>query len=116
MVSVSVMTALHATSPIVTLTDAASIAVNFNSGQNFMVSLGGNRTLESGSNVLPGQTGSIFLVQDGTGSRTLSYGANWKFPAATAPTLTTTASAIDRLDYIIYGVSAIHAVLTKAMG
>jgi len=116
MVSVSVMTALHATSPIVTLTDGTSIAVNFNAGQNFMVSLGGNRTLESGSNVLPGQTGSIFLVQDGTGSRTLSYGANWKFPAATAPTLTTTASAIDRLDYIIYGVSAIHAVLTKAMG
>jgi hypothetical protein len=112
-VSVSGFSAVFAVSPWISLTDAASVAVNFKTGQNFVVQLGGNRTLENGTNLSLGQSGSIFIVQDGTGSRTLSYGASWKFPGGTAPTLTTTSAAIDRLDYVIYGVSAIQAVLTK---
>jgi hypothetical protein len=112
-VSVSGFSAVFAVSPWISLTDAVSVAVNFKTGQNFVVQLGGNRTLENGTNLSLGQSGSIFIVQDGTGSRTLSYGASWKFPGGTAPTLTTTSAAIDRLDYVIYGVSAIQAVLTK---
>ena len=82
--------------------------------QNFSVTLGGNRTLANPSNQVAGQTGSIFVTQDGTGSRTLSYGANWDFPAGTAPTLTTTASAIDRIDYIVRASGSIQAIATLA--
>jgi len=41
------------------------------------------------------------VTQDGTGSQTLAFGSFFHFAAATAPTLTTTANAIDRIDYIV---------------
>lgn len=97
---------------LVSLTDAASIAINFNTAQNFVVQLGGNRTLENPTNCVEGQTGSIFLVQDGTGSRTLSFGTHWKFPSGTAPTLTTDISARDRVDYIVFTSAEVQAVVT----
>ena len=60
---------------IATLTDGATITPDFGANQNFTVTLGGNRTLANPSNMVVGQTGSIFVVQDGTGSRTLSFGS-----------------------------------------
>ncbi len=95
------------------LTDGANIAVDFDAGQNFAVTLAGNRTLDNPTNADAGQVGSIFIVQDGTGSRTLSYGTSWEFPAGTAPTLSTSINAVDRLDYIVYSSTKIHSVLTK---
>ena len=97
---------------IVSLTDGANISVDFNSGQNFAVQLAGNRTIDNPTNCVPGQTGSIFVIQDGTGSRTLSFGTNYKFPGGTAPTLSTGASAADRIDYITFTSTNIHAVAT----
>ena len=67
-------------------------------------------TLANPSNVTAGQSGSIFITQDGTGSRTLSYGTHFDFPSGTAPTLTTTASATDRIDYVVLSSTSIHAV------
>jgi hypothetical protein len=95
-----------------TLTDGATITPDFDANQNFSVTLGGNRTLANPSNIDAGQTGSIFVVQDGTGSRTLSFGSYWKFAGGTAPTLSTAAGAVDRIDYIVYTTTAIHAVAT----
>ena len=97
---------------ITALTDAATIAVDFDSSNNFSVTLGDNRTLGQPSNQTVGQSGSIFITQDGTGSRTLGYHADWKWAAATAPTLTTTAAAVDRIDYIVAAANKIHAVAT----
>ena len=99
-------------SNIVTLTDAANIAYDMDDGNNATVTLGGNRTLDNPSNVTVGQSGSIFIVQDGTGSRTLSFGSAYDFAGGTAPTLTTTASAVDRIDYVVRTTSSIHCVFT----
>ena len=99
---------------VATLTDGASITPDFGANQNFTVTLGGGRTLENPSNMVVGQTGSIFVVQDATGSRTLSFGSYWDFAGGTAPTLTTTASAVDRIDYIVRTSTSIHAVVTLA--
>ena len=96
------------------LTDGTNISIDFNVGQNFTVTLAGNRTLDNPTNCVAGQVGSIFVVQDGTGSRTLAYGGNWDFTAGTAPTLSTDADAIDRLDYIVHTSTDVQAVLTKA--
>jgi hypothetical protein len=93
-----------------TLTDGATITPDFDANQNFTVTLGGNRTLANPTNVDAGQTGSIFVVQDATGGRTLSFGANWKFAGGTAPTLSTGANAVDRIDYIVKSSTEIHAV------
>ena len=86
---------------ITTLTDAATIAVDMDDNNNFKVTLGGNRTLGNPSNVVEGQTGFIEVIQDGTGSRTLSFSSNYRFVGGTAPTLTTTASAVDILAYAV---------------
>ena len=103
-----------AVADLVALTDGATVAVDFDTGQNFTLTLAGNRALGNPTNVTAGQTGSIFVTQDGTGSRTLSYGTSWEFPAATAPTLTTTAAAVDRIDYIVKSSTSIQAVATLA--
>ena len=92
------------------LTDGTSIAVNFNTAQNFIIQLAGNRTLENPTNCVAGQTGSIVIVQDGTGGRTLSYGTSWNFIGGTAPTLSTGVSAVDRIDYIVYTSTAVQAI------
>lgn len=97
---------------IVTLTDGATVTPDMADGNNFSLTLGGNRTLANPTNLTAGQSGSIFLVQDGTGSRTLAYGSYYDFAGGTAPTLTTTASAVDRIDYIVRSTTSIHCVFT----
>ena len=98
---------------ITTLTDGATITADFATTNHFQVTLGGNRTLANPSNQTAGQSGAIRVVQDGTGSRTLAYGSNWKFPNGTAPTLTTTANAVDVLVYFVESASRITARLVS---
>ena len=95
---------------VTALTDAASIATDLALSNNFAITLGGNRTLANPTNITAGQSGSIFVTQDGTGSRTLAYGTNFKFVAGTAPTLSTAASSVDRIDYVVASATQIHAV------
>lgn len=97
---------------IVTIQDAANLAYDMDDGVNATVTLGGNRTLDNPSNITVGQSGSIFIVQDGTGSRTLSYGSAFDFAGGTAPTLSTAANAVDRIDYVVRTTSSIHCVFT----
>lgn len=99
---------------ITTLTDGATITPDFAASNNYTVTLAGNRTLANPSNLTAGQSGSIFILQDGTGSRTLAFGSYWDFASGTAPTLTTDASAVDRVDYIVRSTTSIHAVFTAA--
>ena len=97
------------------LTDGASITIDGNTGLNFKVTLGGNRTLANPTNMKTGQSGVIIVTQDGTGSRTLAYGSNWKFPggAATGGVLSTTANAVDVISYYVRSDGTILATLSK---
>jgi hypothetical protein len=97
---------------ITALTDGSSITPDLADSNNFSVTLGGNRTLANPSNIVAGQSGSIFVTQDGTGSRTLAYGSYWDFAGGTAPTLSTSANAVDRIDYVVRTSTSIHAVFT----
>jgi hypothetical protein len=97
---------------ITALTSGTSITIDMADSNNFSVTLGHNATFANPSNDTAGQCGSIFITQDGTGSRTASWGTDWDFAGGTAPTLTTTAGAVDRIDYVILDSSNIHAVAT----
>jgi hypothetical protein len=90
---------VYSAADIVSLTDAATIAVDMATFINATVTLGGNRTLGAPSNPKVGQSGTIYIVQDGTGSRTLAFHANYKFAGGTAPTVTPAASAVTALHY-----------------
>ena len=85
-------------------------ALNLALSNNFKITLGENSTISQPSNQVAGQSGSIFVTQDGTGSRTLAYHADFKWAGGTAPTLTTTAAAVDRIDYVVAAANKIHAV------
>ena len=78
-----------------TLTDGATINWDASTQDVCKVTLGGNRTLAAPTNNTTGQFISILVIQDGTGSRTLTWNAVFEFAADTAPILTTTASKGD---------------------
>ena len=78
-----------------TLTDGATINWDMSTQSVAKVTLGGNRTLAAPSNSSTGQFCSINVIQDGTGSRTLTWNAVFEFADDTAPTLTSTASKGD---------------------
>jgi len=96
---------------VTALTDGATITADLAVANNFSVTLGGNRTLANPSNQTAGQHGTIVITQDATGGRTLAFGSNWKFPAGTAPSLTTTANAVDVLAYYVESATRITARL-----
>ena len=82
-----------------TLTDEATITWDASSNQVCKVTLAGNRTMAAPTNQVDGAFYHITVIQDGTGSRTITWNAVFKFPSDTAPTLTTTASEQDELTF-----------------
>jgi len=80
-----------------TLTDAATIVWNVINSPVAKVTLGASRTLAAPSGTTPaaGQFASLLIIQDGTGSRTITWNAVYEFAADTAPTLTATANLGD---------------------
>ena len=84
-----------AVAPEATLTDASTVTINALTQSVSKVTLGGNRTIGLASGGVAGAFISILIIQDGTGSRTVSWNAAYEFAADTAPTLTTTANLGD---------------------
>lgn len=84
------------TAPPVTLTDQATITTDATQSCHFRVTLGGNRTLDNPTGLVDGQRVTWEIVQDGTGSRTLSYGSMFTFGTdVPSPTLSTTGGKRD---------------------
>lgn len=81
----------------VTLTDGTTITPDASLSNNFRVVLAGNRALANPTNLVAGQIINFIIVQDTTGTRTLTYGTMFKWPGATPPTLSTAANAVDVL-------------------
>ncbi len=74
-----------AASNITALSDGATITIDMATACHHSVTLGGNRTFAAPSNQVVGQSGSIFITQDGTGSRTASFNSAFKFKGGVAP-------------------------------
>jgi hypothetical protein len=79
------------------LTDGATITIDCTLSNVFSVTLGGNRTFAAPTSPYDGQVINVILVQDATGSRTITWNAAFPWPAATPPTLTTTGNAVDMI-------------------
>lgn len=86
-----------------TLTDGATINWDLRYEQVAEVTLAGNRTLANPTNGEAGGTYLLVVRQDATGSRTLNFGANYRFPGGTVPTMTSTANAVDVLTFVYDG-------------
>jgi hypothetical protein len=81
--------------PEATLTDGATVTWDASTAPVCKLTLGGNRTLSAPTNGATGQFISIAVIQDATGSRTLTWNSAYEFTGDTAPTLTTTVSKAD---------------------
>lgn len=90
---------LNGTSNPVTDTDGATVTFNLDNGKVHQVTLAGNRTLAI-SNEKVGQTFIIKLIQDGTGSRTVTWFTTINWAGDVAPVLTTTASKWDVFGFL----------------
>ena len=86
-------------SSVSSLTDGANIDWDLDTQQVAKVTLAGNRTMNVPTNMQDGAFYSLTVTQDATGSRTLTWNSIFKFPSGIAPTLTTTANAIDKLTF-----------------
>ena len=88
---------------LATITDAVNLAWTVSTGQKAKVTLGGNRTMNAVTGAVEGATYSLWVFQDATGSRTITWttagAGGFDFGAAGAPTLTTTASKADLLTF-----------------
>jgi hypothetical protein len=87
-----------------TLTDTSnsgSITLDFDTYQNFVLTATGNITLANPSTESVGQSGIIVLIQDGTGSRTLSLGTDYETAGGAGLTISTAASAVDVIPYFV---------------
>lgn len=103
--------------PPQTLTDATTIATNAALGNYFRVTLGGNRTLGNPTNPTDGQKIVWELIQDGTGSRTITLDTAFALGTTLASvTLTTTASKRDMLGAVYNATTSKWYVLALSKG
>ena len=95
-----------------TLTDGATVNWDLLAGAFASVTLGGNRALANPSNVGPaGMSYTLKVVQDGTGSRTLSFGSAYLFAGGVDPVLSTAASAVDYIFFVSDGTNLVGSML-----
>ena len=95
---------------ITAATSSTGITLDFGASCHHSVTLAHNTAFADPSNEVAGQSGSIIITQDGTGGRTASWNSAFKWAGGTAPTLSTGANAVDRIDYLVVAAGNIHAV------
>ncbi|RJT32806.1 hypothetical protein D3227_25745 [Mesorhizobium waimense] len=106
---------IESASALVTLTDGANISLDWDAGINRALTIGGNRTLDNPTNGQPGTWRTIIITQDGTGTRTLVYGNQYKFPGGTEPVLTTAAASVDVLNILCVTTSNFYVFVANDM-
>ncbi len=88
---------------------------DFSVANYITLTLTGNVTVQNPTTESVGQSGSIIITQDNTGSRTCGWSNQFKWTGGTAPTLSTAASAVDRIDYLVVAADTIHCVASLAV-
>ena len=89
-------------------TNSGGITLDFNAYQNFILTFTGNVTLDNPTTETVGQSGIIVVIQDGTGSRTLSLGTDYETPGGSGLTISTAASAVDIIPYFVKAAGSIQ--------
>ena len=88
----------------------STVTLNMNTSNYFSLTANGNITIANPSNTTAGQAGALFVTAHG--SFTTSFGSHWRFATGTAPTMSTSAGKVDRIDYVVQSANTIHAVAT----
>lgn len=98
-----------------TQTPGGTFTMNFAVANSFSATFGaGNLTIANPTNVKSAQEGCLALTQDSVGGRTASWGANFKWPSGTPPTLSTAANATDLVCWHAVSPTFVGGQLTMA--
>lgn len=98
---------------VVPLTSAASITIDFSTGNNFILTTGHSAiAFANPTTEVAGQSGSIFIVQGSTTCAAPTWGDQYLFAGGAAPALTGTTGVISRIDYVVQEAGKIHCVTT----
>lgn len=86
---------------VVALTDAATVSVDASAGNDFRLTIAGNRTLGNPANPVDGQQVIFQVTQGSGGSFALSFGSAYEFSTSIPqPTLSATGGHTDLLGFI----------------
>lgn len=96
----------------VDISSASPVAWNLDAAQVAEITLDSNKVLSNPTNKRPGFAYRLFIKQDSTGSRLVTWGSDFKWPGGTAPTLSTAADAVDVIDFTAVG----STLLGRAFG
>ena len=92
-----------------------SIATDMALNNHFSHTFTEDTTLANPTNIVAGTSGSFFLTQHASSPKTLAFGSYFDFAAGTAPTVTASNSAVDRIDYIARTTTSLHCVWTGTL-
>ena len=98
---------------ITTIADAASIVMNMATNNQFVVTLGGNRTLAAPTNLTVGQTGHIYCIQNSGGGHTLGYNSVFQFAGGSDPVATPAGGAVNLLVFSVRATDKVDAVMVN---
>jgi len=87
--------------------NTGNVALDFTTGNNFVLTLTGNTTLTNPSTEVVGQSGFIAFIQDGTGGRTITLGTDYETAGGVGITLTAAASKTDLVPYVVVAANRI---------
>jgi|TARA_R110000822_G_scaffold235033_5_gene366029 hypothetical protein len=100
-----------------TVTYTTSLTLDLNEACNFICSLSASDvSIGNPSNAVPGQSGTIYLIQNVSGSHAATYGSAWKFVGASVPNLSTAVSAVDLLVYNVRSATTIDSIILQNFG
>ena len=98
---------------ITTIADAASIVMNMATNNQFLVTLGGDRTLAAPTNLTVGQTGHIYCIQNSGGGHTLGYNSVFQFAGGSDPVATPAGGAVNLLVFSVRATDKVDAVMVN---
>lgn len=79
----------------------SAITPNFALGNNFQLQLAGSPTIANPANLTAGQSGNLYIYQDATGSRVITWSWGFMNPGGSLPTLQTAGGSLDVLKYTV---------------
>jgi len=89
-------------------TNTGDITLDFTANQNFLLTFTGNVELQNPTTENVGQSGFIIIIQDGTGSRTLSFEGDFETAGGAGITLSTAANSVDVIPYVVKAANSIQ--------
>jgi hypothetical protein len=96
-----------------TLVFAASQNWDLANGLFQEVTVTSNFTLNFPANVTEGDSAFLYIRQNATGGRTITWNASFRFAGGTAPTLSTAANAVDRVEFFFHSATQATVTITR---